>query len=431
MSKLCLGSYLTIIIRCKVASCTQKALVGVIMHSLDSRFDETDDSLISNIVAGRKNPPDYIVESGAEYTEEDYHGLVNYFEEKVLNLINPSEIKLLQNALFYLIENDDDIADESVVEVISKTKKSDIKKSDDTAILLAGLFLYILKTTDNIKREKSVRELSDGFFKRMKKSIVNKRKKNPSKNVDPDAVYQEAQAFCIDYEDEIELLPLCQIAAFIDPLHKHVRQMYTDYSKCSKLVRKKILELKDVKQLDFSDEEWVKKSLHKFDSRIREKKLCTLQFLYDGGKYFHRAYERYSSVVVDFNPYIFESPIKVKSIFGPKDLKCTFSTVVRDYLELKHNKSRRKLEPPIDAVWAYCMDSNVPEENVTYWVCMMIIATCHWLDDWEDGVQTQYNEDNIANVDLGDSECLIETQEDMYFYALLELYKFYYTSLQV
>lgn len=431
MSKLCLGTYLTIIIRCKVASCTQKALVGVIMHSLDSRFDETDDSLISNIVAGRKNPPDYIVESGAEYTEEDYQGLVNYFEEKVLNLINPSKIKLLQNALFYVIENDDDIADESVVEVISKTKKSDIKKSDDTSTLLAGLFLYILKTTDNIKREKSVRELSDDFFKRMKKGIVNKRKKNPRKNVDPDAVYQDAQAFCIDYEDEIELLPLCQIAAFVDPLHKHVRQMYTDYSKCSKSVRKKILELKDVKQLDFSDEEWVEKSLHKFDSRIREKKLCTVQFLYDGGKYFHRAYESYSSIAVDFNPYIFESPMKVKSKFVPKDLKCTFSTVVRDYLELKHNKSRRKLEPPIDAMWAYCMDSNVPEENVTYWVCMMIIATCYWLDDWEDGVQTPYNEDNIANVDLGDSECLIETQEDMYFYALLELYKFYYTSLQV
>ena len=104
--------------------------------------------------------------------------------------------------------------------------------------------------------------------------------------------------------------------------------------------------------------------------------------------------------------------------------------MIRDYLELKHNKTRGKLTPPIDEVWAYCMDGQTSEEEVTYWVCMIIISTCYWLDDWEDGIQAPYNEENVTNIDLGDSECLFETQEDMYFYALLELYKLYYATAE-
>ena len=67
------------------------------------------------------------------------------------------------------------------------------------------------------------------------------------------------------------------------------------------------------------------------------------------------------------------------------------------------------------------------EYDVTFWVSMMIITTCKYLYDRVIDLSKPYEED-ITDISLGDSECLIETQEDMYLYALLELYKLQYSA---
>ena len=234
---------------------------------------------------------------------------------------------------------------------------------------------------------------------------------------DDDEVFRQVQAFCIDYEEELELLPLCQIAVFLNPMHKYVREMYTDYCKCPVAVRKKILEINGCRSLEFSDKGWIAKSLNLFDEKAREKNLCTTNYLYDGAKYFLRAFERYSEYPIDFDPWIFEHLIKYESPLFSRERKCNLHTYISEYLELSMSGSDIKVAPPLDSMWAHCSKPNVPEYEVTYWVCMAMIATspqlAHSVDDNYD----------LCDVDLCDAESLISTQEDMYLYALLELYK--------
>lgn len=72
-------------------------------------------------------------------------------------------------------------------------------------------------------------------------------------------------------------------------------------------------------------------------------------------------------------------------------------------------------------MWNYCEDGNVEEYKVTYWVCMSMISASPFLSD-------KIVKNEVCYIDLGDSERLISTQEDMYLYALLELYKLYVTE---
>ncbi len=255
-----------------------------------------------------------------------------------------------------------------------------------------------------------------------KRQIQNHCNSQESITAENEIVFQQAQAFCIEYEEYIEFLPLCQIASSVNQFHKYVRQMYTDYCKCSIAVRTKILEINDCRILDFSDKAWIDKSVSLFDKVIHERKLCTVNYLYDGAKYFHRAFERYAGYHVEFDPWIFNPLIKFENpIFGT-ELKCNLYRCIADYLELLKDNPEYDDVPPLDAIWAYCRDGNTPEPDVTYWVCMSIIASCSQL------VDQSIDDNDLYYVDLGDSEHLINTQEDMYLYALLELYKLYYRS---
>lgn len=88
---------------------------------------------------------------------------------------------------------------------------------------------------------------------------------------DNEEVFRQAQAFCIEYEEELELIPLCQIAAFLNPMHKYVREMYTDYCKCSVEVKKKILELKNIIVMEFFDKNWIAKAIDLFDKKYMKR----------------------------------------------------------------------------------------------------------------------------------------------------------------
>ena len=52
---------------------------------------------------------------------------------------------------------------------------------------------------------------------------------------------------------------------------------------------------------------------------------------------------------------------------------------------------------------------------MTYWVCLFIILSCYQIKE-----EYIYEDDRWENVNIDDN--LIETQEDMYYYALLQLY---------
>ncbi len=88
---------------------------------------------------------------------------------------------------------------------------------------------------------------------------------------------------------------------------------------------------------------------------------------------------------------------------------------------LKEEKKHKKIEPPLDYVWDMCR--NYSEEHVTFWVCMMIISSCYQVcDNYFNNRPEGFNENDVRNINILDHISLIDTQEDMYLYALLELY---------
>lgn len=431
MSKLCLGTYLTILKQCKSKSCTQKKIVGNIMHCLSEKFDETDDSMISNLVRGEKNPSDEVRERAQEIIEDRYCKIVEHFSDKVIPFLDPNEYELIRSSICDVVINDKEIKDETVVDLVSGTTKDNLEMKDtDLVSFLAGIFLYVMKFTNNSKCQEYVKQVND-CLKEINKKNTDKPKKNSAK-VQDEEVYLVAQTFCIEHEKELELLPLCQIAYFKAPLHKNIRNLYTDYNKCSDRVKKKILELKGFKELDFTDENWIDRCIHLYEKKIEEMELTTKKFLYDDAKYLHRAFAPYSDFVIDFEPYIFDRIDKSETIdklIGGKELKSSLGDYIADYLWYKKNKPEQKMIPPMDKLQDLCNWGECPEDKVTFWVCKFIIASCYHIEPSvfrDNKVGQAYEEEDLINISLGDSEYLIERQEDIYYYALLQLYKCFY-----
>lgn len=297
-----------------------------------------------------------------------------------------------------------------------------IRNMGDEIVL--NIETMIQNNDDSYEQDASCYKLADYIFQALY-AVCELPKRTEKKRIEPtdERTDQLAREFCINHEEEIELLPLCQIAVFINPLHKYVRQMYTDFCLCTETVRKAILSTMNCKMIKFTDDDWVSKSLELFDRIIHEKKLCTVSYLYDGAKYFHRAFERYSDVSVRYNPWIFEQVVDPHQSMPKQKHLCSFNIILWDYLEMIQDDANRKLEPPLDTMWNYCRDVETPERCVTYWVCMSMIAVCSILVHMASDVSKKDAENDVAHIDIGDAESLINTEEDMYLYALLELFK--------
>ena len=83
-----------------------------------------------------------------------------------------------------------------------------------------------------------------------------------------------------------------------------------------------------------------------------------------------------------------------------------------DYLHSADlGKSKWLLKPPIDMVWSQCDLAGCPEEIMTFWTMRIVIDCCR--------VFAESEEDFIFDEDL------LETQEDMYYYAVMALYSTY------
>ena len=234
----------------------------------------------------------------------------------------------------------------------------------------------------------------------------------------------EARKFCKEYEKTIGLLPLCQIAFYVDPIHNNVRKMYSEFSLCKKSVRKEILRLKSIPEIPESGP-WLRECFENYEREIKEKGLTERDYFYDGAKYFRRAYELYSEEPVDLenNPPIFDRLIELNpTFFGfksiPKD-KCSMSDYIRDYMWEKEDHPERIITPPLDYLWndlGLCAAQD--ESIVTEWICRFVITSSYWLDKKKFAIDERWDHVEIEDY-------MIKTQEDLYFYALLRLYEVY------
>ncbi len=437
--KLCLGTYLKIIVHC--SNREQQDIVRKIMHYFDGEVENYNNVKISKLVGGINNPSPQIKKMAQDIKKDEYEDVSEYFKE-VIVMLDPNKNTLLRSVICDVVMKDNTIENDTIVDLISGTKKINLEKANtDLASFLAGILLYVMINTKNNNCNQFVKELNDEYFEQINKKIADRASR---KNIDSNDdkidfgvwkfcldnekwVDLAAREFCTDNEKEIELLPLCQIAHFIDPNHKNIRNIYTNYNKYTDEVRKRILELKGVKELDFADKNWIDRCICLYEKRITEMELATNEFLYEGAKYLHRAYQRYSDYEMEFDPYIFDKIDKTETIdklWGGN--KTSLGGYIGEYLFHKKNRPEQMLVPPMNKVQDVCNWTVCSEYEATFWVCKFIIESCYHIQPSafidNKGIETY----NIADLGIGDSEYLIQRQEDMYYYALLQLYKCFY-----
>ena len=229
------------------------------------------------------------------------------------------------------------------------------------------------------------------------------------------AVDEAARVFLIDNEDEIEYLPSSAIAKSLNLKRKHHRAITTRFLRCSEEVQKEILKQANFQLIEVSKEQ-VSAALKRLKDDI---KACGFgrDILYDGAKYFHRAMERYSGEKIEtVNPYRFEDFVNTRLYEDDAHrlLKDTqFNRTLYDYMyDYRHSGRTNWLtQKPMDMVWKQCNLGECPEEIMTFWMMRIVIDCCRVFDESEEGFI--FDED------------LIETQEDMYYYAVMVLYNTY------
>lgn len=233
-------------------------------------------------------------------------------------------------------------------------------------------------------------------------------------------IKEVAKIFLIDYDEEIDYLPLAEIASKLQKKRKHRRKLITHYLRCSKLQQQEILRQANIPDIQISWEE-VQNALEKLKNDLEEHHFG-MNIFYDGAKYLHNALNVEEDIPdKNFDPYLFEVPVSnewynkqtefTKII---SDRKHALSFYMRCFLHPEDYEIRKEdIIPPIDMVSQQCNLASCDEKIMTFWTMRIIIDACHTLK-------------GTPNNHIFD-EHLIETQEDMYYYTLAVLCEAYAT----
>lgn len=423
---LCFASYATLLKHSKSKSVSQKELISKVIISVsgDNAWTlEEEDATVSRIISGKSNLPSYVP---IDAREADLGLVANYFEENIIGLLDPNKIKKLINALKDVIYKDSAINNDTIVEPIDKLTKIQILSNDITNVstFLAGIFLYVARYTKNCGSSDFVKKLTREYFDSfndkclLTDNLIEKELKSISlqSQYTVDEVIKEAvRLFCIEHEEDLSLLPLCEIAYCLNSEHKHIRPLFTDFICQRKTIQEAILINKGIKPFEFPKPNWLSCCIEAFEKEISELKLSSHSFLYEGAKYFHYAFLKYANhKPKDINPYAFERKYVEKNL--PSFSGC-LSSLIDDYFYGIENYPSDKNSPPFDVVWDQYDLYTCDEYIFSFWICRFIIDVCYCLH----GLDVSENKNENWNKKLINEEC-IETMEDLYYYAILMLY---------
>lgn len=162
-----LGSFLKILVMCKTNSVNQKDIVTSCMKIIDSKFTDSEKGdICSKLAGGRKNPSIFVREEVKKLIENgDYNNIVEGFEGKIKPLLKENERKTVLLSLILLIKEDTTINSDTVVDIISATRKCDLDYNIcDYSKTLAGIFLYILNNTNNEQEKGYAVEIAEKYI---------------------------------------------------------------------------------------------------------------------------------------------------------------------------------------------------------------------------------------------------------------------------
>ncbi len=162
MIELCLGTFLVVLKYGKSPAIKQNRLGRAIYGAIqpDSNVNE-DDSAISALFCGKRNLNNYLQ---LDVEDIDPKVLSLNFMRNVIPLLDENKRTLIVRLLQMLIEQDS-IDEETHVELVNKIKKKDLVHMDEVVFeeFITGVFLYTVKNTNNLHKEKTVKEFKSFF----------------------------------------------------------------------------------------------------------------------------------------------------------------------------------------------------------------------------------------------------------------------------
>lgn len=245
-----------------------------------------------------------------------------------------------------------------------------------------------------------------------------------------ESIQEAAKIFIIDNQKDINLLPLCAIAASVNPYKWHVRPIFTRFNKCSKELQKEILQQENIPLSITGDGDWVYGCLKQFEKDCKKFEMGRT-FLYDGGKYFHCAIDTLQGEdLQDISTFVFDVPPLGERIFPEFKSDLTLyidrylEFVLRDREDTAHRPELLPQEPPMEMLNRMFNFGACDLKILNFWLMKFISSGCvafcrHKLVADCDAEWRQICIEDYA----------IETYEDMYYDTLLMLYTTYCTNM--
>ncbi len=244
----------------------------------------------------------------------------------------------------------------------------------------------------------------------------------------------EATKFLIENELEKAYLPWCVIAANVNRHRNHSRAIYTNFSACTETLQKEILRQAGFDLPLIGDSNWVQNSFEMLRKDINKYKLCDngMDFLYDGAKYFHYAFEYLGAE--DYEPNtrselcIFDNLYKQNAIgIFRSDYKVGVSRYIESYFDYilgsipDDNLAVKNPIPPIK----YIIDTqdlhNADEQDLVYWVM-------EYVENIIVNIHNRFRDRTLVMKNKTDAE--VKTFEDSYYHTLFWLYATYQNSVK-
>ena len=364
-------------------------------------------SLVSDLFNCKVNVPKSIKDVCT--TETILQEATKHFEDHVMPCLNPSLCDEMFVSLIQMIDSDSEIPANKKKHFLA------LLENDKKAAFLGELLIYVINIK-NLKDKKPEKSSLPDVSNRTSISD-NIPTENQFDDDENERIEQEATAFCIKYDDQKELIPLCQIAQITNPIRKHSRLMYNEFSSCRRSVQRKILEFQDICAIDIPDKEQWRNYLRMFEQDYEKYELGDKRFLYSFGQYFPRLLEYGDKTIEVFLTNVFSPKVVNSSLRALSNYKHDVRGLIFEYITYrKYDEYKDVLEPPMDYLWRELCFGNCSEFMLATLLALFIIGTCHAIPVIDNSKAQGFSGPNVHD---------LETAEDLYYLTILTLYETY------
>lgn len=117
---------------------------------------------------------------------------------------------------------------------------------------ISGILFYVVTATKNAGNRESVEQITTDYITSFNKEKADIHLESDGDNVllrkedvphsseygiDEDTL-ENARLFCLDHEEDLHLLPLCEMASILNPRHKHINPMINAFIRQNKKTQK-------------------------------------------------------------------------------------------------------------------------------------------------------------------------------------------------